>query len=190
MSNNLYAPPLANLDEQVRSEADDRFYVVSTRKMLILTFATLGLYTLYWNFKNWSLYRQASGDSVWPVPRALFAVFFTHSLFRNIANHDTTGERRGWDSDSYATTLVLVMVIGYVLSWTSQGSFLFDALAMLTLIPCAMLLKQAQIEINARCGDPAGSSNEDLTAANIVWCVIGGLFWLMALAGLFIGKES
>ncbi len=186
MSNNLYAAPLANLDEQVEFAADDRFFVVSQRKLLIMILATAGLYMVYWYYKNWVKHREATGDSVWPVPRSIFSVFFTHSLFRNFALHDATGKRGGWDSDSYATPLVLVMVINYILSWTSRGSSLMQLLAWLTIIPTALILRQVQGEVNARCGDPEGSSNDTLTPANIVWCVIGCLLWLFAFVGLLV----
>jgi hypothetical protein len=190
MSNNVYAAPRSNLDDHSHAALDDRFYVVSARKLLILTFATFGMYLLYWHFKNWSLHRRATGDSVWPVPRAIFSLFFTHSLFRRFANHDVTHKRGGWDSDSYATTMVLLMIIGYVLSWTGQGSLLFDVISLMLLIPTALLLKQVQLEVNARCGDPTGSSNDTFTVANVVWSLLGGVLWLFVILGLLLPTES
>lgn len=190
MSNNLYAAPLANLDDNVHTAADDHFYLVSPRKLMIMIFATAGLYLLYWNYKQWALHRDATGDSVWPVPRAIFSVFFTHALFRNFSLHDASGKRGGWDCDSYATPLVLVMVINYILSWTSRGSLVMQLIAYLTIVPTALILKQVQAEVNARCGDPDGSSNDSFSTANIVWCVIGALIWLFALASLFIRPEA
>lgn len=184
MSNNIYAAPQSNLDEHVQSEFDERFYVVSTRKMLILSFATAGMYLLFWNFKHWSNYRHATGESLWPLPRAIFSIFFTHSLFSKIADHDVTGKRAAWNYDRYATAVVLVYIVNYVLSWGGQGSRLITAISMLAIIPITLLLKQAQAEANARCGDPEGSSNSEFTAANIVWCVLGALFWLLALVGI------
>jgi hypothetical protein len=190
MSNNLYAAPLANLDEHVQVAVDDRFHIVSQRKLMIMILATAGLYLIYWNYKNWAKHRDATGASVWPVPRSIFAVFFTHSLFREFGLHDATGQRGTWDSNRYATPLVLVMVANYVLSWTSGGSTIMQLVAWLTIIPTALILKQVQGEVNARCGDPDGSSNDSFTGANIAWCVIGCLIWLFALAGLLIGSRA
>ncbi len=186
MSENLYAAPLSSLDDHKLSYLDDRFLVVSPRKLLVMSFATAGLYLFHWTFKNWALHRDATGDNVWPLPRTIFCVFYTHSLLRHIANHDTSGHRRAWDSDSYATALVLVMLANYALSWTGQGSRIISGLAFLMLIPTTLLTKQVQIEINARCGDPEGSSNDSITGANIGWIVVGAVFWLFALIGLMI----
>ena len=55
---NLYAPPTATIvDPQL--EAANRptpFYVVSTTKVLVLSLATLGMYTLYWFWRHWKLH--------------------------------------------------------------------------------------------------------------------------------------
>lgn len=184
MSNNIYAAPQSNLDERVQSDIDDRFYVVSTRKMMILTLATAGLYMLFWNFKHWSNYRHATGESVWPVPRAIFAVFFTHSLCHKIEDHDVTGKRAAWSGDGPATGIVLIYILNYCLSWAGGGSRLLTLINYLAVIPIAFLMKSVQAEVNARCGDPTGSSNDSLTGANIGWCVAGGLIWLLALVGI------
>ncbi len=184
MSNNIYATPLSNLDERVQSETSDRFYVVSIRKMMILSFATAGLYFVYWNFKHWSNYKHTTGDDVWPVPRAIFNVFFTHSLFHKIEDYDVTGERPAWSSDGVATPIVLIYIANYVLPRLLPSSRLVTLLSFLTIIPIALLLKKAQVEVNARSGDPTGSSNDSLTGANIGWCVFGVLVWLLAFVGV------
>lgn len=190
--NNIYAAPLSNLDEPQTAGADARFYVVSTGKLLTLYFLTLGLYQLYWTFKNWSLHNRATGEGVWPLPRTIFAVFFTHSLFRHIAGYDATGKREAWDSSAAATAMVLLLIVGNILerlAWKGIGSPTVDILSLLTLIPTSLLLKRVQTEVNARCGDPAGSGNARFTAANIAWCVAGGLFWGLVLLGLFVDPE-
>jgi hypothetical protein len=193
MSDNVYAAPLSTLSDPIDASADQRFYVVSTRKMLVLFFMTLGMYQVYWYAKNWIQYRRATGDELWPIPRAIFAVFFTHSLFHDMASHDVSGEREEWDSRGAATAMVLLLIAGRVLdrlSWKDIGSPTTDILSLLLLIPIGMLLKKVQLEVNARCGDPAGSSNEKFTAANIVWCVIGAVVWLLAMVGLFLPPSA
>lgn len=184
MPDNVYAAPNANLDEQFHSDADDRFYVVSTRKMLILFFMTLGLSHLYWNFKNWQLHQRATGEYVWPLPRALFAIFFTRALYREIADYDSTGKHRTWDCETYANGMVFLMFAGYALSWVGKSSALLNVISILLVVPMGVLLKQVQAEVNMRSGDPDGSSNDNFTVANIIWCAVGGVFWFFAAIGI------
>jgi hypothetical protein len=190
MTDNVYAAPLANFDEpKAATSSDDRFYVVSTRKLLILYFMTLGFYLRYWNYKNWALHNKATDEGVWPIPRTIFSVFFQHSLFRNVADHDATGERSPWDAGKYATLMVVLMIASNIL-WRLSGKGLawpyVDIGVLLLLLPTGLLLKKVQAEINARCGDASGASNASFSAANIIWCVLGVLVWLLALAGVFI----
>lgn len=188
MSENIYAAPLANLDGQTSEGTDSRFYVVSTRKLLVLYFITLGLYHLYWNYKNWALHKQATGEGVWPVPRAIFSVFFTHSLFHEIAENDMTHERAEWNADSNATFMVLLVIGGNILERMASkglGSPMTDIASIAFLVPTGLLLKKVQMEINARCGDPAGSSNASFSGANIAWCVAGAVYWALVILGIF-----
>lgn len=187
MSDNVYAAPRANLDEKFHSNVEDHFYVVSTRKMMTLFFLTFGLFQLHWNFQNWLLHKRATGENVWPLPRAIFAILFTHSLYRKIGAYDTTGKRAEWDSGSYSSAMVFLMLIGYVLSWAGKSSRFFDLISILLIVPMGLLLNQVQVEVNARSGDPAGSSNDNFTVANIIWCVIGIVIWVFAAIGILFG---
>jgi hypothetical protein len=188
MSDNVYAPPKAELAPGAGSMAGVPFYVVSPRKFLILFFATLSIYQVYWLYKNWALYRQASGESLWPVPRAIFSVFFLHALFRNVKAHKEEDAPGEWNYNASAWTMVGLIIVSNAMSRLSSryiGSPYTDWLSLLTLIPLGLCFLPVQNQINARCGDPTGSSNDRLTGANIAWCVVGVVIWVLALIGLF-----
>lgn len=188
MTDNIYAAPSANLDEHLDVNVENRFYVVSTRKLLVLYFITIGLYHLYWNYKNWALHNRATGEGVWPVPRAIFSVFFTHSLFQNVARHDLTHERAEWNAGRMATLMVILVFAGNAMERLASkglGSPITDLISIALLLPTGLLLKKVQAEINARCGDPDGSSNASFSAANIAWCVAGAVYWALLFLGYF-----
>jgi hypothetical protein len=187
MTENVYAPPKANLAPVSESEAT-RFYVVSPRKFLILYFVTVGMYQFYWFYKNWALYKQSTGESIWPVPRAIFGVFFVHALFRNVEVHNEEHSEATWDSRSNALTVVVLLLASNMLDRLSNKSIgepYTGWLSLLILIPLGLSVLNAQGKINERCGDPSGKSNNNLTAANIAWCVAGALLWILAMFGQF-----
>jgi hypothetical protein len=196
----IYAAPQVDLSKPTVEVGDRTFYVVSLRKFWILFVATLGMYQVYWFYKNWSRYKEgASADNgidgdIWPVPRAIFAVFFVHSLFREIAAHATTKQRLfDWRLESHATGLVVMMLASNVLSSMSNrsiGSPLTDILNLLILLPLLYSSYRAQWFINASCGDPQGNSNSQLTAANWAWIVAGGIFWLLIAASFFMPEAE
>ena len=110
---NVYKPPEANLiRENSFAEDDSVFYVVAPKKFFLLYIGTLGLYGLYWFYKNWSQYKAYENLSLWPVPRAIFSIFFTHSLFRYI-NEELMNKKVNttWNHATAATMFVIVTII-------------------------------------------------------------------------------
>jgi len=54
MDSNPYAAPSSEV-AVAEKPLRQRFYVVAPIKFFILFIVTLGLYQLYWHYKNWSL---------------------------------------------------------------------------------------------------------------------------------------
>jgi hypothetical protein len=172
------------------------FYVVSRKKLAILYMATLGLYGVYWFYKNWSNYKHRTSDnsdfdrSIWPVARGIFSIFFTHALFREVKAYGRDKAKVAeWVNESQATMLVLLMFVANVLdrlSFRSVGSPYSDLASLVILIPVLSQLLGAQDMINTSCGDPDGTSNSRFTKANYAWIVVGLLIWVMAIVGMFL----
>lgn len=88
-----------------------------------------------------------------------------------------------------ATIVVILSIVTNIsdrLSSSNIGSPLTDfiGIALVPIIPAIMLT--AQRAVNMACGDEEGVSNSSLTLANWVWMVIGGLLWLLVIAGLYL----
>lgn len=170
------------------------FYVVSLRKFAILFFVTLGGYQLYWFYKNWNCFKDrvpaASevGTTIWPVPRALFSIFFVHSLFRTVKRHAPDNARvAAWQNGAHATLVVVLLIVSSGLSRLSNRYDLFwlNLASIVILLPLGLALGRAQQMVNMTCGDPDGATNATLTTANYVWIVLGTIAWLLVLFGIF-----
>ncbi len=190
MDTNVYeAPKTELLTEESKISSGSQFYIVSIRKFLFLYIGTLGLYKFIWFFKNWAHYKRINKLSIWPVPRSIFYIFFTHALFRKV--NDTLGESSEihWNPQHLATGFVLMSLVDTVCDRLSQKDI---GLPLTILIPIALLpisawiLCKAQKAINFVCNDPEGTSNNQFTATNIIWLIIGTILWLLTLLGLFL----
>ncbi|WP_426209512.1 hypothetical protein [Massilia sp. TWP1-3-3] len=198
MHDSVYAPPKADLSKRsdAGSDGDNAFYVVSTRKLALLFFLTLGLYQIYWFYKNWSSYKDrcryasSQDQNIWPIPRALFSVFFVHSLFRKVEEYAIEKMRPlNWNISSDATLLVALLILSNVmgrLAGKNIGSPYTDYISLLLLVPLYFSFHRAQQFINISCGDPQGISNSKLTGANWAWMFTGAVFCLLAAVGLFM----
>lgn len=177
--------------EQPVATADEAaFYVVSRRKLIILFIVTMSLYGVYWFYKNWNQYRnhgsasEDARDAIWPVPRAIFSVFFVHSLFRKVkALGQEHPQVAAWRDNLGAWWFVIVSValgIAHKLEKNGIGLPLTSWFGYVGLVLLLLSYLKAQSMINASCGDPEGKSNNKLTGANWVWIVIGSLLYLGA----------
>lgn len=172
------------------------FYVVSRKKLVILYIATLGIYSVYWFYKNWSNYKHSTAPNfnpdrdIWPAPRGVFSIFFIHALFRDIKGfgHDKAPLAE-WNNEGHATKLVLTMIASNILdrlSYRSIGSPYTDLASLLILAPLLTLFMQAQQMINLSCNDPDGESNSRFTKANYVWITLGVIMWVLVIVGFFL----
>lgn len=168
----------------------DRFYIVAKRKFTILFVAKLGLYSIYWMYKQWSCYKRSAAPDVkerrfWPVPRAIFGIFFFHSLFRRVKAH-AGGSLDEWENGAHATFLVILILVSSVLDKMARksiGSPLTDYLSMAMIFPLWFFYYKAQCLINDSCGDPEGTRNSTLTGANYAWIAVGCIVWILAVIG-------
>lgn len=83
---NPFQPPATQIGDGdgVSTGGDVVFYTVSKRKFFILYLATVGLFVVYWSYRNWSLIKAQTGLKCRPVMRGLFLIFFLHSLAETV----------------------------------------------------------------------------------------------------------
>jgi len=185
---NIYRAPDAELLDKPASEAE--FYIVAPHKFVLLYLGTWGLYEIYWFYRHWRLYRDSHGLKLWPVPRAIFSIFFAYPLFSRIA--DRGGETGGgqWSPGWYSVAYILLYIIGNLSQFPEPGpnSGVLVLISLISLLLLAALLYRVQCHANAACGDPQGESNSRYDWANYFWLAIGALLWLttiLAVAEIF-----
>lgn len=187
MTDEVYRPPESELI--VESEArQNQFYVVSRKKLAVLYLTTLGFYGIYWFYVNWRNCRDAFGIKIMPIPRAIFYIFFTHTLFNRVdalLKENKTGFE--WSPKLWATCLVVLAIVSNILdrlAYREIGSPATDILTLVILPFTLFILLKAQEAINLSQDDREGMSNSRFTIANYFWMVLGILFWLLLVAML------
>jgi hypothetical protein len=183
----VYKPPQSDLlsETEVRP---NKFYVVSKLKLTVLFLATLGLYIIYWFYINWTNYRDTAGEKIMPVPRSIFYIFFTHSLFNKVdADLKFKQIEYDWSPKTMATLFVIVSIASSVLdrlSFREYGSPLIDILSIAILPIALLIILKAQEAINLSQNDRDGSSNSKFTVYNYLWIALGLVFWILITVGM------
>ncbi len=164
------------------------FYVVSKRKLAVLFVATLGLYFMYWSYRNWKNYRAATAVRVMPSVRAVMSVWFTYALFRAIDRRIyATGFRYKWYPRFLALTFILLCVLESTRIWILDLQLSLAILMVLLTLQVSCLMR-VQVAINYLADDASGRQNSTLSPINWMWIVLGlcwwGLLTSLILAGL------
>lgn len=192
MIDTVASPDVPQAEVPAASQAP-RFYVVAKRKFTILFISTVGLYSVYWMYKHWWCYKNSAAPEAeerrfWPIARAIFGIFFFHSLFRRVRQH-AGGKLDEWENGAHATFLVILILVSSVLDRMARkeiGTPLTDYLSMAMIFPLWFFYFKAQCLINETCDDPEGIQNSVLTGANYAWIAVGAVLWILAVIGLFV----
>jgi len=155
---------------------------------LVLSLLTFGLYTLFWFYRNWSLLRDRDGWDILPVPRAVFAIFFTHNLLESINDRAVaqghSGGAPNWLATGYVATALLTNLASQTTPRELFPLFLIASPAWFLLPAVAQLNFVALKESPAR-------RRSALTRSEATLLLVGGVFTLLAVLGaLMPGNET
>jgi cell division protein FtsW (lipid II flippase) len=104
-----FAPPVAVLASSDPAPAPVPFFLVGTRKLVVLTIVTLGVYQLYWFYMHWRRLQQFGNEDVWPIVRAAFGGLFCYWLFARVNDE---ADAQGTPTMLSAGLLTVVYFVG------------------------------------------------------------------------------
>ena len=189
MESNLYQAPDSEIITPESDTSGVALYVVAPWKFNLLFWATLGIYDIYWNFKNWQCQKEARQKNVQPIWRAFFNIIFFASLLKSI-NTESQDKAKPLPVPLMTTLYILSYLIGTV---SDRAAASMETFGILDLISLALLpvtwavLFKAQKTINLSQGDEHGLLNNRLTLANGIWILLGISLWALILLGLASG---
>ncbi|MBB5211589.1 hypothetical protein [Microbulbifer hydrolyticus] len=188
MTDNIYQAPEAVLEREEET-VEQEFYVVSGTKFLVLMIGTFGLYEVYWFYRHWKNYSVCHNESMWPVMRAIFSVFFAHSLSSRIdASLKAADKQYRWSPKLLATVFVVFTVVGQIADRISGSTSELSAVDLVSLgaFPAIVwCLYRIQVAANIACDDPQADSNTTFTPANYAWLALGVAIWGLIIFGFY-----
>jgi Domain of unknown function (DUF4234) len=181
---NPYAPPAsADVAPAEKTSTWGQYYAVPPLKMVLLSFATFGLYEIYWFFKQWKAVREQTHERLSPVARSLFAIFFCNRLFGHIRGAAINAEvRTGMATGALSAIFILGSIFESVASRAEWGPAWM--LGFVTIVPLAIMQKEVN-QLVAR-QTPDADRNTRYGAGVIVLLVIGALLWGLVILGTLV----
>lgn len=157
-----------------------RWFPVSLTKYLVMHVSTLGLYQLFWIYKQWTRIKAIDRDDLWPWARTLFAGIWNFPLFDRVS-------REALEADVRANWNPYVLGFGAMLfgvfAWFARGPW--QALVLLSFLPYLPVIVTIEKLNRQVAADTAEPPNDRFSTVNIVFIVIGSIFVLLALLGWF-----
>jgi hypothetical protein len=151
---------------------------MSESKLAVMSVFTLGLYPVYWFYRNWELRKTQRNRDVIPVLRAIFSPLFSYSLFEDVEEEaQKLRTSVGWSPMAMALTFFVLNVL-----WRLPDPFWL--LCLFTFVPLLSVQRTIN-ELNARSSRPA-PVNAAFSTANVIGLIVGGIFLLLAIIGTFV----
>ena len=186
-------PLPAKTEANGNSENTPAFFPVSEGKLITLYILSFGLYGFYWFYKNWQLQQATMNKKISPFLRAMFSIFFTHSLFRRIDEKARHLEKKHqFNANMLATAFVGAVIVSNILDRISMNSGLLADMSSSKVIITSVILfllstyplVKVQATVNRINNDMLGYLNHKYSIWNYLLIVLGIIFWLMMAMGL------
>ena len=150
---------------------------------------TLGIYEIYWFYKNWQAVKSAEGQKISPFWRAIFAIFFCHSLFKKVLESAKSHDYKesyspGWLATAYILLLVIGNGLSRVESYDVGFNLLWLIIAVATFIPLMSIQKAINYNNEKIKGDDVLTPG--FSGGEVVLIVIGVIWFLLVLIGTFM----
>ena len=150
-----------------------------------MNIATLGLYQVYWIYRNWRFFKERDGLSIQPFWRGVFGVFFFNSLLNNIKN-DAAASRilpASFSPGGLAAGWIILVILGNLLGRApAGGANIFGIILSVSAVFCVLPVQQYVNSLNESL--PVRPAFYGWSTGHIVCLIVGIILWLLVLVGL------
>jgi len=147
-----------------------------------MSVCTLGIYEIFWFYKNWSLIKQREKSDINPFWRAVFGFFFCYQCFSHIRSE---AETLGIRPTPPAGLLAIAWIITTSLWRLPDPYWLASYLAFFWLLPAQVVANKVNAQIA-----PNHDPNGFFGGWNIVAVVVGSVSLALIVIGLFFGSTD
>lgn len=177
---------------ETKTDSSIEYFSISPKRLALFSILTLGIYEIYWFFKNWEAVKKAENLKISPLGRAIFAVFYCNSLFKKVLESAKSHNYQNSYSPGWlATAYILLLVVGNGLSRVESSDVGFNLIwlivAISTFIP--LLSVQKAINFNNEKIKDTSDLKSGFSGGEVVLIIIGLAWFLLVLWGSFIPAE-
>ncbi|KUK66438.1 MAG: hypothetical protein XD85_0223 [Parcubacteria bacterium 34_609] len=165
------------------------YFAISPKRLALFSILTFGIYEIYWFYKNWQAVKKFDGQNISPFWRAIFAIFFCHSLFKKVLESAKSHAYQNSYSPGWlATAYILLLLTGNGLSRIESYDIGFNLIWLIIAIATFIPLLSVQKAINFNNGKIKDDFElrKEFSGGEVVLIVIGAIWFLLVLIGIFL----
>jgi len=121
---------------------ESAFYPVSMLKFIALSFATLGLYQLYWYYRNWCYIKRADKVHILPFARAFFSGFWAYSFYSRLVGGEEAKNIKGLPKATWAAIFFAIIYFATSILSGKEAGVLFTTAFILISTPLVWYVLQ------------------------------------------------
>lgn len=121
------------------------FYPVSLTKLIALSVITVGIYPMYWFYRNWQYVKRKEANSLMPIARGLFNYLWYYPLYKRLVADSDERYKKNQLPGTFVAILMAAayFVLTMVANIGSATLFAFIA-SLLLLLPLANYINHIQ----------------------------------------------
>lgn len=151
------------------------FFTAAPFKLVLLSICSLGLYELYWFYKNWHFYRNRTGKPIKPLWRAFFSPLWAYASFKTV---NEAAVEYGLPQRIHP---VILAIAYFMFTTPGLSSDIFWTVSLLAFIPI-LSANDLAMRVNRQVV-PSYRENDQLSRQNWAVMIIGGIVLVLAVIG-------
>jgi hypothetical protein len=161
------------------------FLYIPVSRLVVMSIVSMGLYEMYWIYRNWRYLKERDGLKIQPFWRGWFGIFYCHSILKAILTDRQTNaiEKASFSAGGLATGWIILVILGSAIGRSNEAAVSF--LGTLISLPSFLFFLPVQNHIN-RVNDRISPRPpyKSWSAGHTVCLVWGIIIWLLILAGM------
>lgn len=168
------------------------YFSIPPKRLALFSILTLGVYEIYWFYKNWQAVKKFERQKISPLGRAFFVVFYCNSLFKKILKSAKSHGYQGSYSPGWlATVYILLLFVGNGLSKVESSdvglNLVWLVVAISSFIP--LLFVQKAINFNNEKIKGDADLKRGFSGGEVILIIVGLIWFFFTLWGSFLTPE-
>ena len=165
-------------------------FSISPARLALLSVLTIGLYEIYWFYRNWKALKGIDPEVKHPFWRAVFTVFYCYSLFKKVLGAAKKLNYKGaYNPGPLATTYIILLLIGDGWGRASNLDKDTDITLMIVSLLSFVPLLYIQRALNFIAGRHHSKRKFRPTVGEVLVVIIGFVIFLTSLYVVFGTKH-